>query len=95
MKIAEIETLSLHDATLQSIDFAWKESQCRIILDLVTGKHVLFFSGVTSIEIHHDEPWGSSNSVNGIAYSLGTFEIEMQSGDKITIIAQELEFSSL
>jgi hypothetical protein len=95
MKLSGINTLPLHDATLESIELVWKEAQCRVVVTLESGTHLLTFGGVTKVSIPRDEPWGSSISVNEASFERGVATIEMQSGDTIEITAQEVEFSTL
>lgn len=87
------EELSLHDATLHAIHFAWKERRC--VLQLATGRdgvRALIFAGVSGVDILRQQPWGASVSVNSLRQSaLGIFEVEMQSGDIVRIAATSWE----
>ena len=80
----KIESLPLHDATLESAAFDWKSGELRLVLD-VTGEEtmaVLSFSETTRFNATREQPWGPSVSVNKVREpSLGTIEVELQSGD--------------
>lgn len=85
----EFETRSLHDATLQEIRCECKISRCVLEFRTSRGNKKLIFEEVTDISIPHQNPWGSSVSLNEIRISRdATYEIEMQSGDVIRINAK-------
>ena len=93
--------LPLHDASLVSINYDWENKTASITgsfynrVNGETQKFTLEFSETSSIEIPHKEEWGASSQINRVVLAQSTeFIIEMQSGDKISIAAQEFRFSS-
>jgi hypothetical protein len=95
MQPSEIETLPLHDASLESVEVLWAEARCRLVLSLHSGKHLLEFRGVTRTTIPHEKPWGPSISINEASFKDGVTSIEMQTGDTIEIVSQEVYFGAL
>lgn len=95
MTLSEIESLPLHDATLEAVEVRWAEGLCTVSLKLSSGKHLLKFGGVTMAAIPHRAPWGPSVCVNGASARDGVVSIEMQSGDTIEIAAEEVTFSAI
>ena len=87
----------LHDATLTTIRFDWKSKQCEFQFDggsALPGTIVLSFSGVTELTIPSSMPWGPSVSVLSAKETApGRFEIEMQSGDTISVVAPNNSFN--
>ena len=89
----------MHDWVLVCILFLWEEGgQCRIELrDSSSKKRYINASGVSKLSVPKKEEWGSSMSINetvgptkkGDAYY---FNIEMQSGDLIELIADHIDF---
>ncbi len=95
MTLAELEKLSLHDATLESVEVLWEEARCRVFLKLAAGRYLLEFRGVTRVEIPREAPWGRSASVNAVSVHGVVAAIQMQSGDTIEVSANEAEFSAI
>ncbi len=60
-------------------------------LQTATGPTAIRASGVTRIEVPLHHPWGPSVSVNEVRLGAQRLEVEMQSGDRIVVEAQELE----
>jgi len=91
-----IETLSLHDATLNAVRFSWAEGRC--VLDLSSFEAPeceLVFTGVSDLHVPRHYPWGPSVSVNTVRRVRdSTFEIELQSGDVLRIEASAWSFNS-
>lgn len=88
----------LHDAVLRELRIEWKEAVCTLHVHVFTDPnerakpHLIRFSGITSVTIPHEAPWGGSIFINGqrIA-SDGAYLIEVQSGDVIVIRARSAE----
>ena len=91
------QDLKLHDATLKSITFEWREALC--ILELRTSEEPhckLIFSAVTHIAVPRNQPWGPSVSINEFREKQpGSFEIELQSGDVIEVKASNFLFEPM
>jgi hypothetical protein len=89
----------MHDWTLVSILFEWK-SEC-VTLEFKTHRSnsaKLTANGVSELHVPRLNNWGPSVSVNGV---LGPsdgpsgrreLEVEMQSGDRIRIVAASFDF---
>ena len=92
---SEIDTLPLHDASLESIEVLWAEARCRLVLKLASGKHLLEFRGISRVTIPYEEPWGPSISINRASFEDGVTSIQMQSGDTIEIAADGVHFGAL
>jgi hypothetical protein len=82
-----IDALRLHDMTLGDIDLRWGAGTAAIkFIRHELPCRLLTFTGVTSLTVSREFPWGPSRSVNSIrASSEAGFEIEMQSGDIIAV----------
>ena len=78
-----LEGTGLHDATLLSVALDWKKAEVELLVLLLGGiPATLAFHEVTATVLPRDQPWGPSNSINGAKeLSVGTYELEMQSGD--------------
>ena len=91
-----IESLPIHDATLESAALDWKSGELRLVLDIAAEPTmaVLSFSKATRVTAMREQPWGRSVSVNE-ARTLphGAFEVELQSGDTWFIHAASWNFS--
>ena len=96
-----ISERAMHDWILERVQIAWGEG--KVVLELVdTGSaaRTIEFTGVTHFEMPRTHPWGPSESINRVrgmvtTPSLGdSVEIEMQSGDIITINATGAVLSS-
>ncbi|RFP09934.1 MULTISPECIES: hypothetical protein [unclassified Duganella] len=90
-----IDDLDLHDATLLTIDFSWAEATC--VMTLLHARLAdcrLTFTGVSNLTLSRNQPWGRSQSINSaLERDKGQYEIEMQSGDVITIAALEVRIA--
>ena len=83
---------TLHDAIIESIRLVWSEGRCIVELDTAERPVQLVFSGVRSVLVPREQPWGPSASVNAFRSGAnGSFEIELQSGDVVQIQAAELQ----
>ena len=91
------ENFDLHDATLKSITFDWAAATCNFLIHPVgRAPAELIFEGVSNLNIPHMQPWGPSRSINSANQSEpGKYEIEMESGDTITISAKGFGLSEL
>lgn len=93
----------LHDATLVRIVLLWdEEAEVKLEFRVDGPKSVaLKASGVTNLTCPHENPWGPSVSVNEVRgpvearCGLHRVEIEIQSGDTITIEAKFFEWIQL
>ncbi|MDD2724126.1 MAG: hypothetical protein PHH59_08925 [Methylovulum sp.] len=88
------DSLPLHDAILNSINVDWKGGICVFQLETFVEKNcLLVFNGLSQINIPRHEPWGASISVNSLRQvGNSKFEIEIQSGDVISIFATDWAF---
>jgi hypothetical protein len=89
--MSNFEDLNLHDATLINVEFDWANSVAFISLKLPDKNVVIKFSGCTNVNIPQENSWGKSVSVNKIRKSGLLFEIEMQSGDIISITSESFD----
>jgi len=96
---AEFNNLKLHDGSLDRVEILWASKLCRFYLHAFTEKdkdalpHVLEFQNVTGINAPHLEPWGPSVFINSAKFESESFQIEMQSGDIISINAEGFSFA--
>ena len=89
----------MHEWVLRSIAFEWKSGQVTVALDThQAGIVSLIAEGVIDLHITQRKPWGPSVHVNEVrelragASKRRKLEIEMQSGDVITITARSFAF---
>lgn len=92
----------LHDATLEEISFDWTQGTAYMrIKSGSRGALVLVATGVHSLEVSRHQPWGESVSINEVrgpeprSNGLHQIEIEMQSGDTITVRANAFEIQPI
>jgi hypothetical protein len=78
-----LESTGLHDATLLSVTLNWEKAEVKMLVLLLGGTPAtLVFHQVTASVLPRDQPWGPSNSINSAKqHAVGTYEVEMQSGD--------------
>lgn len=94
-----LDELRLHDATLVSIFVDWGAGTANILFRIAGGlESVVSASGVSSLVVPREQPWGPSVSVNAALVSVTAdgrtrLTIEMQSGDEIVVDASVLEIS--
>lgn len=88
------DKLPLHDAILRTINVDWAGRSCVLTMAMSeSGSSQLIFSGITELFLPRHEPWGRSVSVNSLTSSGPTkFEIEMQSGDVLSVVAANWQF---
>ena len=93
MSTQEFEALPLHDALLTSIEVLWVQRLCRLRLSVfaqagtVAVPHLLEFHNVSLVTVPRNNPWGPSSSVNSSSHYAGVFQLQMQSGDNIEVVA--------
>lgn len=89
------QSLPLHDALLAFVYISWEAARCELRLSPVgLPEYLLVFERFTHIEFPRRESWGRSPSINSLAQPHeGLFEIELQSGDTIRIMASYWSFS--
>ena len=92
------EVVDLHDAALLTITFDWKMGTGTLrVRPTSHSETAIVATGVRFIAVHPEHPWGPSvyiNEVRGPARTeadLQRVEIQMQSGDLITIAAESIE----
>jgi hypothetical protein len=86
---------NLHDATLQEVVCMW-DSQVSILMRTLHRQVRIKAIGFTALVVPREAPWGRSVSVNEVRLvKTGSnqvrLEIEMQSGDTITVAASQVE----
>jgi hypothetical protein len=94
--ITRIESLPLHDATLESASLDCKSGELRLVLDTTADETmaVLAFSQTTRFNATREQPWGPSVSVNEArTLPSGAIEVELQSGDIWSIHAASWSIS--
>ena len=88
----------MHDWILVKIEYDWKSRECELLLkDCNSDLQKVTAINVSQIHIPHLESWGPSNSINRVLgpnqnNGAKLVEIEMQSGDIITIEASQFNF---
>ncbi|MET0356960.1 MAG: hypothetical protein ABW044_09285 [Cellvibrio sp.] len=95
----EFQTLPLHDATLISINYEWQLKSVSIVGERYNSSiqkispFKILFTNVTLLSIPHSEEWGDSASILELAtLNASGYQIQMQSGDLITIQAGNFSF---
>ncbi len=87
--------MNLHDATLSDLRLDWAQGECFVRVSPVGSSKdgFLVFAGVREVGVPRKNPWGHSASINQFREpSPGTFEIEMQSGDILKVVATTWRF---
>ena len=83
------DDLNMHDSTLKSVRVCWESGTC--IADIqhgIFGHCTLAFSAISHLSLPREQNWGRSLSINSFSMSsTGVYEIAMQSGDVIKIMA--------
>jgi hypothetical protein len=81
----------LHDASLMTIQFDWDNGCCTAKFNggpRLPGAFTITWSRVTTLNVPRMLAWGPSVSVLSASEpSPGSFELQMQSGDIITVAA--------
>ena len=87
---------NLHDAVLESIEVRWDAGEADISLTRVPGGPLLLKArGLRRFVLSHEQEWGPSIYVNHATVASdergrAVMEIEMQSGDTISVIADHV-----
>lgn len=96
--MSTFEDLPLHDAILHSVHVDWAVATCVFVISaFVEPKkeaqpRELVFRGLESLSLPHQEPWGPSVFINrALQPSPGVFQLQMQSGDLVEVMATEVE----
>jgi hypothetical protein len=90
----------LHDATLLSVVLAWSSGTATLHVRPVsdtTGNCTIVATDLAAFECSRRLPWGHSVSIlearhGASASGEAVLEIEMQSGDRLTMVAGRIEF---
>src|SRR5438067_99169 len=89
----------MHDWVLSSVEFDWESARAEVVFDTYrAGKVALIAEGVGDLHVPQMRPWGPSVHVNEVRQPRAAsgkprrIEIEMQSGDVITINARSFAF---
>ena len=87
------ESLPLHDASLRAIKYEWASHEI-VVSGQLSSKDpkdfILTFRAATFLGIPHKNEWGPSSSINELVTDgKSVFNIHMQSGDIISIKANE------
>ena len=96
-----MNTPDLHDATLIGVTIGWSTADVRVEFRASTARIELEVGGVVDFACPHKCPWGASNSVNecrvvaSSAGGLSRIEIEMQSGDTISIVGSTVDWRAI
>ena len=92
-------TPNMHDWSLLSITFNWKEGAVDLTFEGETGVVTVHAAGATDLHVPRTEPWGPSETVSRaigpVAFAAGgrRLQIETHSGDIISVVANRFEFS--
>jgi hypothetical protein len=80
--------LPLHDALLLSVHLDYLEGTCVLRLaPVASGECELSFHGVSDFSAPRQQPWGPSHSVNEVRSAGIAYEVELQSGDVLRVVA--------
>ena len=99
--MSNFDDLPLHDAVMSQVIVDWKAREVCIhvkpnqIVGLVAGDWVVKFSLFSQVNVPRMEPWGESLFVNTLKADGSRYEIEMQSGDTIVVLAEKFSFDAL
>ncbi|MGB3666271.1 MAG: hypothetical protein WA963_04880 [Bermanella sp.] len=97
----EFKDLPLHDGLVKTISINWPGKSAEIFLDCFLMPNqsaqpcLLTFSGISSINVSMDTPWGDSNSINVATVQNNIFQIELQSGDTLQFEATTFGFGTI
>jgi hypothetical protein len=93
-----ISLASLHDATLESVNFDWARGVVHLTLKIMLpgfSGAVIGAKDVTELKCPRLLPWGPSNSVNSVALEAladgRCLTVEMQSGDVLEVCCRDVE----
>lgn len=88
----------MHDWIVLSVNLDWKSARAVIKFRSDKGEESLVADGVVVLNVTQRNVWGPSVSVNGLVGPHETedgktkTEIEMQSGDRIVVVAETIGF---
>jgi hypothetical protein len=81
--------MNMHDWRILSLHFHWASAKLELQLVAVGGERYLAtFTGVSDLAVPRKLDWGYSDSINSsssLSDSSNLFQIELQSGDVISI----------
>jgi hypothetical protein len=95
LPVPDLAGLDLHDVTLTGFYLDWDAGTCSAqlrgrVLGTVSVPAQLVWRGVTEARIQRAAPWGPSSSIlEGKGRSGEPYEITMQSGGTILVVAEE------
>lgn len=87
---------NLHDAVLESVAVEWEAAEAVIVVTRVPGGPLrLRARGLRRFVLSHEEVWGPSVYINQVTAEIDerglvVLEIEMQSGDTVSVVADEV-----
>jgi hypothetical protein len=81
----------LHDATLTALAIQWHEGTLTITINLHGGVKNLVVKNLSSLTLSREFSWGESFQINEFLIDQNRINIELQSGDVITIIGELAE----
>ncbi len=90
---------SLHDWTLESIEVNWPKRTVRIIVSGLNGKGEILAERFSGLTVPRLQEWGPSTSINTThgpdkqGEQGCVFNIQMQTGDVIVVIADTISFT--
>lgn len=88
----------LHDASLATVAFDWKARTCSFNFSGAPQNlepFSIIFGSVTKLVVPASYPWGSSISVLEFRdKGEGVYELAMQSGDTIVVVAPNISFKA-
>ena len=88
----------LHDASLVAVHFDWQARTCSFSFSGAPhqpGPFTVVFNGVTNVIIPASDSWGPSVSVLEFRdCGKGLYELAMQSGDTISVVAPNHSFEA-
>ncbi len=97
----EFNALPVHDAILLRIIINREARTCSLLFRLVVPSDqaasagTLTFTGLRSVALPFEQPWGPSNSVNRMwREEPDMFVVEIQSGDELRFHAEEFEWAA-
>ncbi len=94
-QLLETELARLHDAVLLTVEVNWADGTIILQTSAAHGSWIIVISGATYVQIPRNQPWGPSVCINAIRLqlpkqTLQRIELEMQSGDVISIEGETL-----
>ncbi len=91
-----MKRMPFHDWTLSSVAFDWTSGTVSLVLRFHDAEKIISADGTSELHIRQLKPWGPSVSINEATHHADDaqqrLDIEMQSGDVITIAAKMFRF---